>query len=173
MPATLLTRTAPVPPPELAATAQPQTVGPGWEVLLMPEPLGRLVVDALAGRPARTAPLGWVFTHAGRWGIFLPLQSDQPAWPSCTTYLTAGASITLPPDEARSKTWPACGWVSRDGEQLSRPLLLHPVLTALAPCDAGPASCATGPPDAVAARRSGSPPEAAERHQDTEQILTA
>ncbi|MFI5822850.1 hypothetical protein ACIA8I_27710 [Streptomyces rishiriensis] len=106
-------------------------VGPGWEVLLMPEPLARLVTRALAGRPVKVAALGWVFAHAGQWGIFLPEMSDDPAWPPGTTYLAAGGSVTLPPFSRRSAE-DAWGWVRLDGSPLSRPLLLHPVVTALA-----------------------------------------
>ncbi|MFK0119320.1 hypothetical protein [Streptomyces sp. NPDC090994] len=131
--ATLATRTAPDPPSDLAVAGRPRRVGPDWEVLLMPERLGRLLTSALAGRPARTAPLGWVFAHAGQWGVFLPPESDEPAWPADTTYLTTGTSLTLPPAGARPDAWTgASGWVSQDGNLLSRPLLLHPVLTAVA-----------------------------------------
>ncbi|MFI1408902.1 hypothetical protein ACH4Y0_03030 [Streptomyces sp. NPDC020707] len=128
-----LTRTAPGPPPRPAEAAPPQQVGPGWEVLLMPAPLGRLVTDALAERSARAAPLGWVFAHTGHWGIFPPERSDDLAWPPGTTYLKAGASITLPPPGAQpDRQSSASGWVRRDGGFLTRPLLVHPVLTALA-----------------------------------------
>lgn len=130
-PATL-TRTAPGPPPRPDEVLQTQQVGPGWEVLLMPAPLGRLVMDLLAGRAARTAPLGWVFAHADHWGIFLPEGSDDPAWPPGTTYLKAGANVTLPPLDLEPAHDRGFGWVSRDGSPLSRPLLLHSVLTALA-----------------------------------------
>ncbi|HWU05037.1 MAG TPA: hypothetical protein VN520_01290 [Streptomyces sp.] len=130
--ATLATRTAPDPPSDLALAVQPRMVGPDWEVLLMPERLGRLLTSALAGRPARTAPLGWVFAHAGQWGIFLPSESDKPAWPPDTTYLKAGTSLTLPMSGATPDAWTsASGWVSQDGNRLSRPLLVHPVLMAL------------------------------------------
>ncbi|MCX4682206.1 hypothetical protein OG413_44300 [Streptomyces sp. NBC_01433] len=108
----------------------------------MSEPLGRLVTRALAGRPAKVAALGWVFAHAGQWGIFLPEKSDDPAWPPDTTYLAAGGSVTLPPFNRRSPEHDgAFGWVSLDGSPLSRTLLLHPVVTALAtdfPCHASP-----------------------------------
>ncbi|MFE1476603.1 hypothetical protein ACFW6N_22475 [Streptomyces cyaneofuscatus] len=131
--ATLATRTALEPAPGLALTARPRQVGPDWEVLLMSERLGRLLTSALAGRPARTAPLGWVFAHAGQWGIFLPPESDEPAWPPDTTYLKAGTSVTLPAPGARPDAWTgSSGWVSWDGNRLSRPLLVHPVLTSLA-----------------------------------------
>ncbi|WND40711.1 hypothetical protein RI578_41200 (plasmid) [Streptomyces sp. BB1-1-1] len=131
--ATLVTRTALEPEPDLALAPRPRRVGPDWEVLLMSERLGRLLTSALAGRPARTAPLGWVFAHAGQWGIFLPPESDEPAWPPDTTYLQAGTSLTLPTPGARPDAWTgASGWVSRDGNRLSRPLLVHPVLTSLA-----------------------------------------
>ncbi|MEV7157113.1 hypothetical protein AB0N77_21190 [Streptomyces misionensis] len=110
-----------------------QEAGPCWDVLLMPESLGRLVMGALAGRPSRTAALGWVFAHAGQWGVFLPAGSDAPAWPLCTTYLKTGWNVALPPDEARPETWTeVSGWVRRDGPQLSKPLLLHPIVTLLA-----------------------------------------
>ncbi|MFD4525567.1 hypothetical protein ACFWP7_16905 [Streptomyces sp. NPDC058470] len=128
-----LPRITPGPPPRTAEPDRLQHVGPGWEVLFMPAPLGRLVRGALAGRPARAAPLGWVFAHAGQWGIFLPEESDDPAWPPGTTYLKAGASVTLPPLGAQQDGQDcAFGWVSRDGSPLSRPLLVHPVVTALA-----------------------------------------
>ncbi|MEU0350844.1 hypothetical protein ABZ302_29085 [Streptomyces sp. NPDC006237] len=131
--ATLAARTASDPPIDFVLAARPRMVGPDWEVLLMSERLGRLLVSTLAGRPARAAPLGWVFAHAGQWGIFLPPESDEPAWPSDTTYLKAGTSLTLPTPGARPDAWPgASGWVSRDGNRLSRPLLVHPVLTSLA-----------------------------------------
>ncbi len=132
-PATLVTRTALEPAPDIAPAARPRRVGPDWEVLHMPARLGRLLTSALAGRPARTAPLGWVFAHAGQWGIFLPPESDEPVWPPDTTYLKAGTSLTLPTPGARPDAWTgAYGWVSRDGNRLSRPLLVHPVLTSLA-----------------------------------------
>ncbi|MFF4933259.1 hypothetical protein ACFY2H_30875 [Streptomyces griseofuscus] len=132
---TLATLTRPIPalPQDPLEGVQLRQVGPGWEVLLMSEPLARLVTPVLAGRPARVAPLGWVFAHAGQRGIFLPEQSDDPAWPPGTTYLKSGAKVTLP---SFSQRWTehdgTSGWVSLDGSPLSRPLLLHPVLTALA-----------------------------------------
>ncbi|MET8816117.1 hypothetical protein ABZW47_29450 [Streptomyces sp. NPDC004549] len=154
---------------DLAEAARPQPVGPGWEVLLMPEPLGRLMVGALAGRPSTTTPLGWVFAHADQWGIFLPSESDELSWPPGTTYLKAGASVTLPPEETRPETWTgAYGWVSRDGPPLSRPLLIHPVLAVLGADDASVAPCAPGPPGAAAGRRAESPTGTAERAEDTE-----
>lgn len=108
-------------------------VGPGWEILLITEPLAQLATRVLASRPARVAALGWVFAHAGQRGIFLPEQSDDPAWPPGTTYLKTGANVTLPPFSQRwAEHDSTSGWVSLDCSPLSRPLLLHPVLTALA-----------------------------------------
>ncbi|WP_446044898.1 hypothetical protein [Streptomyces olivaceus] len=131
--ATLMPRSAAEAPPHPAETSRSRQVGPGWEVLLMPMPLGRLVTAALARRPARTAPLGWVFAASGQWGIFLPEESDDPAWPAETTYLKTGAHVTLPPFNQRgAERDSTSGWVSLDGSPLSRPLQLHPVLTALA-----------------------------------------
>lgn len=95
--------------------------------------LGQLMTGALAGRPTRTAPLDWVFARGCEWGIFLPAESDDPAWPPGTTYLKAGTSLTLPPIRLRPDVRTgASAWVSWDGNLLSRPLLLHPILTALA-----------------------------------------
>ncbi|MGW0603984.1 hypothetical protein [Streptomyces sp. NPDC002640] len=77
--------------------------------------------------------LGWVFSYAGQRGVFLPERSDTPAWPPGTTYLHTGESVTLPPfhwqmDE-RDDTG---GWMNLDGPPLSKPLLLHPIVTAIA-----------------------------------------
>ncbi|WP_158713643.1 hypothetical protein [Streptomyces sp. NRRL WC-3626] len=107
----------------------------------MPEPLARLVTDTIT-RSAAASAVGWVFTHAGQWGVFLPERSDDPAWPPGTTYLKAGTHVTLPPF-----TWGfaecdgTSGWVSQDGGPLSRPLLLHPIVSLLATdvtCSASP-----------------------------------
>jgi hypothetical protein len=113
-------------------------VGPGWEILLMPEPLARLTLRSLTGRPgtAATASLGWVFAHAGQWGIFLPEESDDPAWPPDATYLKAGANVTLPPWHWRIPPHHCgSGWVRQYGYPLSRPMMVHPVVTVLS---AGP-----------------------------------
>ncbi|MYU06030.1 hypothetical protein GTY81_19510 [Streptomyces sp. SID8366] len=120
------------PSPGLADGVWTGKVGPGWEVLLMPEPLARLVTDALSGSAAQSA-LGWTFACAGHAGAFLPEQSDDPAWPPATTYLKTGALVTLPPFTwrvARLDSTP--GWVRRTGDPLSQPLLLHPIVTLLA-----------------------------------------
>ncbi|MGW3955364.1 hypothetical protein ACWEKM_31530 [Streptomyces sp. NPDC004752] len=106
----------------------------------MAEPLARLVTDTIRGSAAASA-VGRVFAHAGQWGVFLPERSDDPAWPPGTTYLKAGTHVTLPPF-----TWGfadhdgTSGWVSQDGDLLSRPLLLHPVVTLLATDVTGSAS---------------------------------
>ncbi|MGW2652168.1 hypothetical protein ACWC1D_00675 [Streptomyces sp. NPDC001478] len=77
--------------------------------------------------------LGWVFAHAGQWGILLPERSDVPAWPPGTTYLKAGASVTLPPFHSRLTDRDRTqGWANLDGPPLSKPLVLHPVITRLA-----------------------------------------
>ncbi|MFF7400660.1 hypothetical protein [Streptomyces murinus] len=118
--------------PERAEGWGMREVGPGWEVLLMPAPLGRLVTDALR-RSAAASAVGWIFAHAGHWGILLPERSDDPAWPPGTTYLKTGGPVTLPPSPrhvAFCDSTPR--WVRRDGDLLSRPLLLHPVVTLLA-----------------------------------------
>lgn len=128
--------------PRPSAGPRTREVGPGWEVLLMPEPFARIVTDAIT-RSAAAHALGWIFAHDGHWGVFLPEQSDDPAWPPGTTYLKAGTRVTLPPF-----TWGltdgdgTCGWVSQDGAPLSRPLLLHPIVALLAPevtCSVSPA----------------------------------
>lgn len=130
-----LSRSVPALPENPLEGVHLRQVGPGWEVLLMSEPLAQLVTRAFADRPVRAAALGWVFAHAGQRGIFLPEQSNDPAWPPGTTYLKSGANVTLP---SFSQRWAehehdgTSGWVSLDGSPLSRPLLLHPVLTALA-----------------------------------------
>ena len=118
--------------PRPAASLRTREVGPGWEILLMPEPLARLVTDTITGSAAEPA-VGWIFAHASQWGVFLPEGSADPAWPAGTTYLKTGAHVTLPPF-----TWGfaerdgTSGWVSQDGGPFSRPLLLHPVVTHLA-----------------------------------------
>ncbi|MET9776280.1 hypothetical protein ABZ023_18800 [Streptomyces sp. NPDC006367] len=124
---------------------RPQPVGPGWEVLLMPELLADLVAQALKRTAVAASALGWVFAHAGQRGIFLPEFSDVPAWPPGTTYLKAGASVTLPPYHwqltDRDNT---SGWVSQDGPPLSKPLLLHPIFALIA---AGMPNCASSAPE--------------------------
>ncbi len=159
--AILMPRSVPEALPHPAETPRPRQVGPGWEILLMPVPLGRLVTAALARRPARTAPLGWVVATSGQWGIFLPEESDDPAWPPETTYLKSGANVILP---SFSQRWTehggTSGWVNLDGSPLSRPLLLHPVLTALAaaqPRAATALESRTLPPGASSSRSSGRP----------------
>ncbi|QKZ23891.1 hypothetical protein [Streptomyces chartreusis] len=98
----------------------------------MPEPLARLVTAKLM-RSAAASAMGWIFAHAGHWGVFLPERSNDRAWPPGTTYLKTGEHVTLPPF-----TWgfAECGgisgWVNQDGVPLSRPLLLHPIVTLLA-----------------------------------------
>lgn len=133
-----MTITTLTPPARLDLSPNPsegprtREVGPGWEVLLMPEPLARLVTGTIT-QSAAAAAVGWVFAHAGQWGVFLPERSDDPAWPLGTTYLKAGTHVTLPPF-----TWGftecdgTSGWVSQDGGPLSRPLLLHPIVALLA-----------------------------------------
>jgi hypothetical protein len=79
-----------------------------------------------------------MFQHAGQRGIFLPVESNDPAWPQETTYLTAGETVTLPPPSWRiTGREDASGWVRLQGPLLSRPLLIHPVVTLIAadnPC---------------------------------------
>jgi hypothetical protein len=98
----------------------------------MPEPLARSVLAKIAGTTASSA-VGWIFAHRGAWGVFLPALSDDPAWPSGTTYLKTGGRVALPPVNCRFVEGDrTSGWVNRTGHPLSRPLLLHPVVTLLA-----------------------------------------
>lgn len=94
----------------------------------MPEPLAQLVMARLA-RSAAASAIGWIFTHADRWGIFLPVESGDPAWPHGTTYLGVGESVTVPQLSAHDN---ASRWINRDGPLLSRPLLVHPIVTLIA-----------------------------------------
>ncbi|MFC8016583.1 hypothetical protein [[Kitasatospora] papulosa] len=98
----------------------------------MPKRLAHLALHTFARSTASASALGWVFAHAGQCGVFLPEGSDNPAWPPGTTYLKAGANVMLPPLGAEPAQDSASGWVSQNGSPLSRPLLIHPVLTALA-----------------------------------------
>ncbi|MEV5279812.1 hypothetical protein ACFYMW_26110 [Streptomyces sp. NPDC006692] len=125
--------TVPARPGSLDSAAQPWPVGPGWEVLLMPSPLTDRVVHALGRATMAASALGWVFSHAGQRGVLLPEQSDTPAWPPGTTYLRTGESVTLPPFSLRvDERDDAGGWMNLDGPPLSKPLLLHPIVTAIA-----------------------------------------
>ncbi|MFJ6017469.1 hypothetical protein [Streptomyces sp. NPDC092952] len=126
------------PAPDLVPPLRSRTVGPGWEVLLMPEPLAQRVTAAAAR--STTTPVGWVFAHDDHWGILLPEGSGDPAWPSGTTYLPVGASVVLPPFTWRRPRHRS-GWVSQDGPMISRPLPVHHLVTQLA---AEPASPRTG-----------------------------
>lgn len=99
----------------------------------MPEPLVQHVTRALGRTTVTASALGWTFTHAGQRGIFLPERSDEPAWPPGTTYLKTGESVTLPPFRQRmDEQDDTGGWTNLDGPPLSKPLLLHPIVTAIA-----------------------------------------
>ncbi|MFJ4972112.1 hypothetical protein [Streptomyces sp. NPDC088755] len=112
---------------------RPRQVGPGWEVLLMPAPLAELVTHTLGENTVAASAMGWTFAHAGHRGIFLPELSDDPAWPPGTTYLKAGASVSLPPFHWRlAERGGTEGWVALNSQPLSKPMLLHPVVTLIA-----------------------------------------
>lgn len=115
-------------------TPEPQPVGPGWEVLLMPARLAHLARRTFARSTASASALGWMFAHADHCGIFLPEESGDPAWPPATTYLQTGETVTLPPPDWRVTDWEdtSSGWAGLDGPLLSRPLLVHPILTLIA-----------------------------------------
>lgn len=99
----------------------------------MPELLAELVTHTLGENTVAASALGWTFAHAGQRGIFLPELSDDPAWPSGTTYLKTGASVTLPPFHwLLAERGGTEGWVTVDGPPLSKPLLLHPIVTVIA-----------------------------------------
>ncbi|MFJ4741191.1 hypothetical protein [Streptomyces sp. NPDC088775] len=143
--ATLPSGKAPDRPRSRDSAPRLRTAGPGWEVLLIPAPLAECVAHACERSAMAASALGWVFAHAGQWGIFLPERSDVPAWPSGTTYLKTGASVTLPPFHSRlTERDRTQGWVNLDGPPLSKPLILHPVVTRIA---ADMSTCASPVPE--------------------------
>lgn len=107
-------------------------VGPGWEVVLVPEHTARPAAQALAGLSPDL--VGAVFSIQGRWGFFVPEESDVPRWPAGIRYLKAGVTVTLPPAcWKRPWTGTGPGWVHRPagGRLLTPPLLLHPMVSAV------------------------------------------
>ncbi|MGX1632484.1 hypothetical protein ACWGUL_00260 [Streptomyces albidoflavus] len=99
----------------------------------MPAPLAELVTHTLGENTVAASAMGWTFAHAGHRGIFLPELSDDPAWPPGTTYLKSGASVTLPPFHWRlAERGGTEGWVALNSQPLSKPMLLHPVVTLIA-----------------------------------------
>ncbi|MCQ1577138.1 hypothetical protein [Streptomyces parvus] len=100
----------------------------------MPARLARLARRTFARSTASASALGWMFAHSGHCGIFLPEESGDPAWPPATTYLQTGETVTLPPPARRVTDWEdaSSGWAGLDGPLLSRPLLVHPILTLIA-----------------------------------------
>ena len=106
-------------------------VGPGFDIVMVPEHHARQAV-ALLDRLALD-PIGSVFADHDRWGFFLPEESDSPAWPPATEYLHGGASVTLPPFHWPAPAYGATGWVRHraDGRLFTAPLMLHPVLDAV------------------------------------------
>jgi hypothetical protein len=116
-------------------------VGPGWDVVLIPEAIARRAVRALDR--VRLDAVGTVFAHHGTWGFFVPEQSDDPEWPDGITYRSAGSTVVLPP----LSPGPGSGWVRarHDGRLLTRPLLLHPVVSQVTTTDSStcPDPCLT------------------------------
>ncbi|MEU0843928.1 hypothetical protein ABZ370_31250 [Streptomyces sp. NPDC005962] len=107
-------------------------VGPGWDVVLVPEQVAHRAVVALGA--LSTNPVGAVFAIHGVWGFFLPPESDIPPWPARVQYLRSGSQVTLPPScWTRDQSGSGSGWVrSRsDGHLLTPPLMLHPIVAAL------------------------------------------
>jgi hypothetical protein len=119
--------------PFIAPAALP--VGPGFEVVLMPEAQARRALGDL-DRLIELDPVEFVFVFAvdDRWGFFVPEESAQPSWPADVEYLKAGSVVTVPPAHWRHGTCQAgTGWVRRrcDGRLFPPPLILHPILAAI------------------------------------------
>ncbi|MEU8544802.1 hypothetical protein AB0C52_33195 [Streptomyces sp. NPDC048717] len=128
-------------PLDRAATAECLASDVRADLLLVPPALGKAALAWPAHH--RSDPIGTVvrLTADGPYGFFLPQGSDRPAWPDCCTYLHGGTPLKLPPlshDGAAGQP----GWLHHraDGRLYSAPLVLHPIISALAehPLGQGP-----------------------------------
>ena len=106
-------------------------VGPEFEVVLLPEEYARLAVDHLDRR--RRDLVGAVFSHANRWGFFLPLGSGAPLWVAPAEYRHAGSHVVLPPAHWHCPRGHGAGWVRQptDGRVFTAPLFLRFALDAI------------------------------------------
>ena len=105
-------------------------VGPGWEVVRVPEMQARQAVARLDCLDSGL--VGAVCATGGWWSFFVPEDSDDPPWPEPAVYLASGAAVTLPPASwARNAAARGAGWVRRcrQGRLFTAPLFLHLAVT--------------------------------------------
>lgn len=98
----------------------------------MPVSLARPVVHRLDRTTAAADAVGWVFTTGSHWGFFLPDGSDDPVWPSGTTYLKPETCLLSPVERQLPQRDGEYQWVRRTGPPISRPLPLHVVVSLIA-----------------------------------------
>lgn len=113
---------------ELPEVPWERSVGAGWEVVLIPQRVARIAVQALDA--VWRDLVGAVFAIEGSWGFFVPEESDEPEWPHPARYLRSGTTVTLPPAHWMCAAGSGPGWVRRpeDGRLLTPPLVLHPMV---------------------------------------------
>ncbi|MER5549543.1 hypothetical protein ABT072_45900 [Streptomyces sp. NPDC002589] len=112
-------------------------VGPGFEVVLINEDLARQAVALLDRMELSVDPVGAVCAVEGRWAFFLPEESDIPAWPAHTQYLSCGTTLPLPPIPGTSPApINSTRWIRWQplGRVITAPLLLQLAVNAVAPC---------------------------------------
>jgi hypothetical protein len=109
-------------------------VGPGFEVVLIPEQVARHTVSRL---DRLQLEVGAVVAVSGCWGFFVLPESDgvSLSWPTAIEYLEVGSRVTLPPAH-----WPITvpgsgrtGWIRQqhDGRMFTSSLMLHTVAAAV------------------------------------------
>jgi hypothetical protein len=106
-------------------------VGPGWEVVRVPETLARQAVARLDRLSSDL--VGAVCAIGGWWSFFVPEGSNDPQWPEPAAYLASGAAVTLPPASwERNAAARGARWVRRchQGRVFTAPLFLYLAVTA-------------------------------------------